>query len=653
MISQRTIQEVFETARVEEVVRDFLNLKPKGSNLTGLCPFHDEKTPSFMVSPTKNIFKCFGCGRGGGAVQFVMEHERYTYPEAIRYLAKKYNIDIEETQRSDEQLQEMQEIESLHLINEFAKTHFIENLFDTEDGRTIGLSYFKERGYLESTIRQFGLGYARNDSKALQNAAQDRGFQEDRLRELGLITKNGNDFFRGRVIFPIHNLSGKVIGFGGRTMREGKKEPKYINSVESRIYNKRKAVYGLFEAKHSVRKHDLCYLVEGYTDVLSLAQSGITNVVSSSGTALTKDQIKAIKRFTRNITVVYDGDEAGIKAALRGLDLMLEEDVLVRLVLLPEQHDPDSLLRSLGAQAFKEYLDQEAKDFILFKAGFLSKESENDPIRKSIVIRDIVESLALVPDAIRRAMYLQECARLLAIDERILVQETNNAIRSNLKQRRLQDRRAEIRTDFTQQQTTPMPSRPATQDDEQGIAYSDEYQERDIIRVLVNYGDQLYSDEDGISVAQYVINNISDVMDTFDNPFYARIAGLFAEGLTLGRVPSQDELVQHPDPEISGTVVEILATPFEYSPNWHEMKHLPLVSQKMPDQNYVEDAYQAILAFKHHKIDRKISENQELIQKFNAAGDEEMMRLHINVHKELKRIKSEVGEELNSIGIRL
>ena len=649
MISQRTIEEVFSTARIEDVVGDFLNLRKKGANMVGLCPFHDEKTPSFMVSPTKNIYKCFGCGRGGGAVQFVMEHERYSYPEAIRYLAKKYQIEIEETERSQEEVERMHEAESMHLINQFATEHFNHNLFETEEGRSIGLAYFKERGYREGILKRFEVGYSMPGGSVLKERALSNGFSEERLAVLGLITQKGNDFFRGRVMFPIHNLSGKVIGFGGRTLRTGKRDPKYINSIESTVYNKRKILYGLHQAKSAIRKLDMCYLVEGYTDVLSLAQSGIEHVVSSSGTALTKDQIKAIKRFTQNIIVLYDGDPAGVKAAMRGLDLLLEEDMFVRLVLLPDNHDPDSLLRKLGQQAFQEFIDTEAKDFILFKADFLSEESANDPIRKSQVIKDIVSSVAIVPDPIRRAMYLQECARLLTIDENILIQETHQVIKSNLKRERLQNKPREIRSDFQEMQSveTKKTARPA----DGAVRYSDEYQEIDVVRILVQFGDKEYSE--GTTVAEYVLTNIEDVIDTFDNPIYSVIISYYLESLKENRIPSSSELLQLPDPGVADLIVEILAPPFEYSENWMKLKQMPLVTQKDPEENYVNDSYESILRFKLRKIERKIQENKALIVKYDAAGDDENRDLHLQVHRELQKIKMLVGEELNTIGIRL
>lgn len=653
MITKKTIEEVFEAAKIEDVVGDFLNLKRSGSNLKGLCPFHDEKTPSFMVSPSKNIFKCFGCGQGGGPVQFAMEHEKYSYPEAIRYLAGKYDIKIEETESSPEEKQLFQEVESLHLINKFAQEVFVHNLHESDEGRQIGMSYFKERGYLESTIKKFELGYADKSYTSLKDEALKLGYNEDRLKTLGLVTKNDNDFFRGRVVFPIHNLSGRVIGFGARILKQGPKAPKYLNSSESSVYNKRKVVYGMHIAKHAIRKLDACFLVEGYTDVISLYQSGIQNVVASSGTALTKEQIKSIKRFTSNITVLYDGDAAGVKAAMRGLDLMLEENIDVRLVLLPDGNDPDSLVKSLGHQGFLDFLEKESKDFILFKTGFLSDESQNDPIARTRVTRDIVDSIALIPDTIKRSNYIRECANQLDIEEAILIGEVNLSIRANLKKQSLRRREDEVRTDFDIiSQERPL-QKAGQKSKAKVISHSDEFQERSIIRILVMFGELTVDPESGQSMAAYVISNISDVLDTFTNPLYVRIIQHYTKALDEGKAPTRESLVSQSDPEISRLVVEFVAPPYEYSENWILKKQMPLTTQKPPEENFVEDSYQSILRFKLKKIQLKITENKEVIQALAAANESEKLNIQLKVHVKLKAMKSELESKVNTIGIRL
>src|SRR5688572_4962313 len=394
MISRKSIDEVLDRVRIEEVVQDFVNLKRRGSNLTGLCPLHHEKTPSFSVSPTKNIYKCFGCGRGGDSVRFVMEHEAYDYPEAIRYLARKYGIQLEETQQDAESLKAEKERESVYKVLDFALKFFQKQLHETEEGQIAGLNYFQERGFRQKTIENFGLGYAPQATDTFVSQALKAGFTSEILQRAGLVTQVNSDFFRHRVIFPIFNISGKVIALAGRQLTSNKKSPKYINSPETEIYNKRKVLYGLFHAKKAIRDQDNCFLVEGYTDVISLHQAGVENVVASSGTALTPDQIRLVKRYAGRITVLYDSDPAGIRAAMRGLELILEENLDIQLVLLPEGEDPDSFVQKVGMAGFQDYIKQNSKDFSLFKSQFLMKESGNDPMQKTVMLKELVETLA-------------------------------------------------------------------------------------------------------------------------------------------------------------------------------------------------------------------------------------------------------------------
>ncbi|HMP31794.1 MAG TPA: DNA primase, partial [Saprospiraceae bacterium] len=433
MIPNKTVDEILSTARVEDVIEDFVTLKRRGVNMMGLCPFHDEKSPSFVVSPTKGLYKCFGCGKSGTAVGFIMEHENLTYPEALRYLANKYNITIEEIEISDTERAAKQLSESLFIINEYAAQHFNQNLTQTEEGRAVGLSYFKERGFLDKTIQQWQLGFALKDGKAFTHQAKAKQYNIENLKLLGLTTQNDNDFFRERVIFPIHNLSGKIIAFAGRIMTNIKTQPKYINSPESEIYNKRKNLFGLFFAKGEIRKQDECILVEGYTDVMTFYQGGIENVVASSGTSLTEEQIRLIHRFTKNITIIYDGDNAGIKAALRGLDLVLKEDMNVRLVLLPDGDDPDSFFKRNGIEKTKKYLEQNKKDFIAFKTDLLLEENGKDPIKRAEILRDLANTVALVPDAIKRLTYIRELSNKLEIDEKVLSSEVEKEVNKHKK----------------------------------------------------------------------------------------------------------------------------------------------------------------------------------------------------------------------------
>lgn len=653
MISRKTVQDVLETARIEEVVGDFLSLRKRGSNLIGLCPFHDEKTPSFNVSPSRNIFKCFGCGRGGDAVKFVMEHERYGFPEAIRFLAAKYNIPIEETVQTAQQEVEQQEAESLRLINAFVRDFYVQRLHETEEGRAVGLSYFKERGFLDKTIRKFELGYAPDSGEALRNAATQEGYSADRLSTLGLLNKAGKDMYRSRVIFPIHNMSGKIIAFGARALKSGPREPKYINSPESQIYSKRKVLYGMHLARHAIRKADLCYLVEGYTDVISLVQAGIENVVSSSGTALTREQAALIRRFTPNITVLYDGDPAGVQAALRGLDLLLEENMHVRLVMLPAEDDPDSLVRRLGHDAFLEYLEQHTKDFILFKTSLLSEESKHDPVRRSMTIREIVQSIALIPDPIKRSAYLKECSQLLDVEERMLIQEAGKAIQAHLKQRQAGRSRDEARRDLDQLDPLTEGRPRLSQWDRTGVAEADYYQEQNIIRLLIRHGNEYVDAESEVTVTQYIMENMKDVIDTFDHPLFRKVINRYADAWKEDRLLRAEDLRGDGDTEIADLVLEVSSFTEEYSANWLEKRNLPLLSQRPPEENYGVDSKQTVLRFKEFKIQKRIDENKATIEKYQKEGNSELLSLHLKVHKELNRMKQSLTEALNSIGIRL
>ncbi|MBT8181501.1 MAG: DNA primase [Eudoraea sp.] len=430
MISKFTIDQVYETARLEEVIGDFVQLKKSGSNFKGLSPFTDERTPSFMVSPVKQIWKDFSSGKGGNVVAFLMEHEHFTYPEAIKYLARKYNIEIEETERTDEQKAQADERESMYLVSEYAKKYFENTLWEKEMGKAIGLSYFRERGFTDDIIKRFGLGYSLDQWDAFTNSALEEGYQLEFLQKTGLTivkedTNNPGvsrkfDRFKGRVMFPIHSMSGRVLGFGGRILSNEKKAAKYLNSPESAIYHKSKVLYGIYYAKQAIAKEDNCYLVEGYTDVIQLYQRGIQNVVSSSGTALTPEQIRLINRLTKNITVLFDGDEAGLRASLRGIDLILEQGMNVKVCTFPEGEDPDSFAKNNELEEIILYLQENAKDFIQFKTSLLAKDAAHDPIKKADTIREIVNSISKIPDRIKREIYIQECAQIMNISEEVL-----------------------------------------------------------------------------------------------------------------------------------------------------------------------------------------------------------------------------------------
>ncbi|WP_339893180.1 DNA primase [uncultured Algibacter sp.] len=479
MISPSSIDQVFETARVEEVIGDFVQLKKAGSNFKGLSPFSDERSPSFMVSPVKQIWKDFSTGKGGTAVSFLMEHEHFTYPEAIRYLAKKYNIEIEETEQSSEQKEKANERESLYLVSEFASTYFQKVLHKTDQGKSIGLSYFKERGFTEETIKKFDLGYSLNQWQAFTDEALKQGYNIDFLQKTGLtIVKEDKRFdrFKGRVMFPIKSMSGRVLGYGGRILIADKKAAKYVNSPESNIYHKSKVLYGIYNAKQSIAKEDNCYLVEGYTDVIQFHQTGIHNVVSSSGTALTSEQIRLINRLTKNITVLFDGDAAGMRASLRGIDLILEQGMNVKVCTFPEGEDPDSFAKQNTLEELAIYLNDNAKDFIQFKASILFEDSKNDPIKKAETVRDIVNSISKIPDRIKKEIYIQECARIMDISEEVLFSTLAQIIKKESQEENKQYQKKQKAFEVIKHQ------QPVEKVDRQDVL------ERQIIEILLLYG---------------------------------------------------------------------------------------------------------------------------------------------------------------------
>ena len=484
MISKNTIDKVFEQSRVEEVVGDFVQLKKAGSNYKALSPFSNEKTPSFVVSPVKQIWKDFSSGKGGNSVAFLMEHEHFTYPEAIKYLAKKYNIEVEETVQTDAQKQEQDVRESMYLVNEFANNYFKEIMHETDQGKSIGLSYFKERGFTDQTIKKFDLGYALDEWDAFTNAALKKEYQLDFLEKTGLtIVKDEKQFdrFKGRVIFPIKSMSGRVLGFGGRILKNEKKAAKYLNSPESEIYHKSKVLYGIYTAKQSIAKEDNCYLVEGYTDVIQFFQTGIENVVASSGTALTPDQIRLINRLTNNITVLFDGDAAGIRASLRGIDLILEQGMNVKVCSFPEGEDPDSFAKKHTLDDLKIYLDSNSKDFIQYKASMLVEESKNDPVKKAETIRDIIGSISKIPDQIKREVYIQACSKIMEISEEVLF--------STLAQLSKRDNNSS-------QKRTSEPLKVVTQKSKAPKVDVQYHLERKIIEILILYGKKAEDFED-------------------------------------------------------------------------------------------------------------------------------------------------------------
>nr|WP_299384900.1 DNA primase [Allomuricauda sp.] len=492
MISKNTIDQVYETARVEEVIGDFVQLKKSGSNFKGLSPFTDERTPSFMVSPVKQIWKDFSSGKGGNVVAFLMEHEHFSYPEAIKYLAKKYNIEIEETEQTDEQKEQANERESMYLVSEYAQKYFSDTLWESEPGKAIGLTYFKERGFTDETIKKFGLGYSLDQWEAFTTEALDKGYQLEFLEKTGLtIVKEQTggesktfDRFKGRVMFPIHSMSGRVLGFGGRILTSDKKAAKYLNSPESEIYHKSKVLYGIYYAKQAIAKEDNCFLVEGYTDVIQLYQRGVQNVVSSSGTALTPEQIRLVNRLTKNITVLFDGDAAGLRASLRGIDLILEQGMNVKVCSFPEGEDPDSFAKNNTYEDLVLYLEEHSKDFIQFKTSLLAEEAANDPIKRADTVRDIVNSISKIPDQIKREIYIQECAKIMHISEEVLY---NTLAQINKKDV------ADASKKIKQQQKAFEVVKTEKPTEKVDVQYE---LERKIIEMLLLYGDQKQEFED-------------------------------------------------------------------------------------------------------------------------------------------------------------
>lgn len=662
LIDQATVDKIIDAAQIVDVVSEFVTLKRRGVNYLGLCPFHSDSTPSFSVSPAKNICKCFACGEGGSAVHFIMKHEQLTYYEALKYLAKKYNIEIQERELTDQQKHAYNERESLFIINEYAKDYFINNLFQDLEGKTIGLSYFKERGFREDTIKKFQLGYSLEQRDALTNDALAKGFKLDSLVKVGLTLDHDtykSDRFRGRVIFPIFTISGRTVGFGGRILKKAENTGKYLNSPESVIYSKSNELYGLFQAKQAITKKDKCFLVEGYTDVLSMHQAGIENVVASSGTALTKGQIRLIHRFTKNVTLLYDGDAAGIKAALRGIDLMLEEEMSLKVVLLPDGEDPDSFARKQNADSFNKYIEEHEVDSIKFKTMFLLKEAGSDPMQRANVITEIVNNIAVIPSDVIRSVYAKDCSKLLNVDERVLVREIGRA--------------------FLQKTSkTPAPSAPALApppddlfipDDayvghptDNGSSHIirgpfDKY-EYTILYFVIRYGttpladknDENLSDENKAFTDVRVIDFVSFDLErddiTFQNPLYKQI---LEEAIELqddeSFVPNRYFLA-HPEAKIAKLAADILSDRYEYS-KIHlkqfgtdvKLEDTPLAEEK----NLLKNVPLVITELKHAHVEYAI---KNLVEELKNTKDDERMMDILKEMKEKQTIKNTLEKVL-------
>ena len=644
MIIKSTIDRIMEATDIVEVIGEFVQLKKRGANYVGLSPFANERTPSFTVSPAKGIFKDFSTGKGGSAVTFLMELEKFSYPEALKWLAKKYGIEVEETVDHPENKEEDQRRESLMIVTAFAAKFFHESLLDTDEGRNIGLSYFKERGFTTETIKKFELGYSPDQWEAFTGTAINQGYQQQFLEESGLSVKRDNgtlyDRYRGRVMFPIHSFTGRVIAFGGRTLKKDKNVPKYVNSPESEIYHKSNVLYGLYFAKKAIRDEDNCYLVEGYADVLSVHQAGIENVVASSGTSLTTEQIRLISRFTQNITILYDGDAAGIKASLRGLDMILEAGLNVKVVSFPDGHDPDSYVRLVGTNAFKKHIEENKKDFILYKANLLLKDAGNDPIKKAEIIREIVESIAKIPDSIKASVFIKECSYLLQIDERSLLSELNKM------------RQAKAKKDGQQQQNTRYsPQQPPDEPnffDEPEIqeAKDESAQEKEIIRLLLLYGNRMI-DWDGIAntyIGPFMIAELGDV--TFEHPACKVFTDLYRQEVENGVLPDDAYFIHHKDKGIVDLTINMLTTKYTLSENWYEMHNILVNDEQV---NMKATILGAIFHLKKHKVGKMLEALRNELQKAETEADQEIL---LNQYIRMKKVEKMISDFLGSVIIK-
>lgn len=664
MIDQATIDRIISAANIVDVVSEFVTLRKRGVNYVGLCPFHADKSPSFYVSPAKNICKCFACGEGGTAVHFIMKHEQIGYLDALRYLAKKYGIEIQERELTEREKQFRDDRESMFIVNQWAQQYFTQNLFENLDGRLVGLRYFIERGLREETIRKFQLGYALDQRDALAKAAQLAGYQRKYLEKTGLVIadedgKRTYDRFRGRVIFPVHSLSGKVVAFGGRILKKAEKTAKYVNSPESEIYHKSDELYGLFQAKQTIVRKDHCFLVEGYMDVIGMHQAGIENVVASSGTALTRGQIRLIRRFTNNITILYDGDAAGIKAAIRGIDMFLEEEMNVKVVLLPDGEDPDSFARSRSASEFGEFIAGHETDFIRFKTQLLLKEVGDDPVKRADLISDMVRTIAIIPNNISRAVYIRECAAMMTIDEQVLINEVNKIRLGKVtaaspqtpsvtpvatgdgtkREEEGPEANAEVNpagdsTATTKAPVAPSPYRPF---EIALLRYVVRYGER----VLFDYFDEERQEQVTMRVAAYIRFDLERDDLTFYTPQFKQMLDEAADRCDEPGFVAQRYFLAHPDPLISQAAASLISEKYQLSKYHSKYRELEQEEDKL-DLLVPRDIY----AFKEAYILHQIKELQSQIKTAQAAGDMEgVMTLMARIAK-LNEIKSVLCKEL-------
>jgi DNA primase len=638
MIHPASIQEVLDKCQIDEVVKDFVTLHRRGSNLIGLCPFHHEKTPSFSVSPSKNIYKCFGCGKGGDSLHFVMELENLSFPDAIRYLAQKYNITLDESISSDAQKEDQKHLASLFLINDFALKYYTKQLWDSDRGKQIGLSYFKHRAFREEIIHSFSLGFAPESGKAFTTEALNMGYSLSYLQQLGLTNSQGYDFFRGRVMFPIFNMSGKVIAFAGRILTNDAKAPKYINSPESEIYVKSKILFGMNFAKLAIQKKDECILTEGYTDVISLHQAGIHHVVSASGTSLTRDQIRIIKRLTENVLILFDGDNAGINASIRGLGLTLEEDLNVRLVALPEGDDPDSFLQKVGTTEFLLYLRINSKNLVEFEMSHLLKGAGNDPNRRASVLSQIAFTISKVRNPLKRDAFVKNCKELLQIDEGAILFEINRHLKRDLEK---------SSSEFPVVTVEPIIEVENPISD--NLSWGDEPQERNIAKILILAGSEYIDEKKEWKVGHFIIEQTKDIMDGFEHPLYRQIIEIFVhKNLTGETFPDTNFFINHDNTEIKKLAISFLLSPYVLSENW-EKKWDIFLSQKLPEENFIKDAIESLKRFRFRKITKLIKENYNILKNIDALENEQLFSYHRKLHLRLKEEQKILAKDIGIV----
>lgn len=652
MIPRETINQIIETARIEDVVSEFVTLRKRGSNLIGVCPFHKEKTPSFNVNPARNIFKCFGCGKAGDSVRFIMEHENYSYPEALRYLAKKYGIKIEEREQTPEELAAQNERERMFNINSFAQQYFSDTMMTSDEGQSVGLAYFHERGFRDAIINRFQLGYCPNSGSAFTEYAIQHGYDKDLLIKVGLTGNYENrlyDRYQGRVIFPIHNLTGKVIGFGGRILTSEKTKAKYVNSPESEIYNKSQTLYGIFFARNEISRLDNCILVEGYADVLSMHQAGIENVVASSGTSLTTEQIRMISRYTKNITMLYDGDAAGIHAALRGTNMILEEGMNVRIVVLPPEDDPDSFVQNNPIEVVTKYLEDNARDFIGFKTTLLLKDAQNDPIKRASVIKDIVETIAVIPDPIYRATYIKECSRTLEMAEQTLTNEVNKILRAKYRKQLGLDPKLDPQLSYQEYQTYQTQQQQVEPKDTTPVGF---FQEQELVKLLLSHGSDTIEleerDEDGKVINTYITTIASAIVDDlkndgllFSDPTHKKIFDAFDRGLDTGSLPTAQDFTSSEDQDVAVLAADLLSTQYKLD-DWQ--RHRIVV--RTEDDVLKKTVLTSILRFKDMVIeDRRTA----VVKELQSCTDPDDQLILLQKKKKLDEIRTRINKDLGIV----